>query len=412
MRVLVPRVSLFFATAAFFDGLMVLAGRLHVDGIGKGFNGGMFTFKNIGVHDNETFSHIRELYGVDLQRILNSFHESCGPAQDFGGAGKSGACFLASDDGQFILKSMEKEDWKSLLRILDDYYRYLARYPDTLLPRYLSMFQDDHGKGYVLMYNWLRPLLHKQSPKLDFDLKGTIEDRLVMQKRDVPLTMLSTGKDINFQSYEIFLPPEKRAKILQIIERDTRMLAHWKLMDYSLILRMEAIGECDLSALATLCTSKPGGSQLTRGEFAEHNGYVVGVRDNVIYVYSFGIIDVLQRWNAKKKVAEQFKAAKGWSEDERDTVQYSKYQTRFLNYFRVKFQPGAASKYVRDLSSECNQYSMGDRHSQLCVLRGLKGEVGAGESAAWRSHRNLLLIAGALLLPLCVQPGPCKQNGL
>merc|ERR1719399_1734481 len=127
-------------------------------------------------------------------------------------------------------------------------------------------------------------------------------------------------------------------------------------MDYSMIMQMEVIGECDLHVLSNICkheessphvdlttcsttpeTTRSLGwksdatdDQLKRGPFATHNGYAVGVKDNVMYLYSFGLIDVLQPWTAWKVAAETHWKVRGmWNSDHsfdhRDTVEPNSY---------------------------------------------------------------------------------------
>lgn len=333
-----------------------------------------FTFgkmKNVYESEHCEFTAMRAMYGISIETLSDKFadFEPTRPDAGFGTSGLSGAFFAVSSDNQFIIKGMSENEKHKLCEMKDEYIKHITTHRNSLLTRYMAVIKLSTSSRFVIMKNCLRPFFHELSARLEFDLKGTVENRVVYQKT-TEIHEYSPGKDVDFQQFKIYLSEEDRKKILDMIEKDTELLMTWNLMDYSMILRMEQLGECDTKALGQLCAPSSEDSSV----LAEQ-GYHVGVRNNIIYAYSFGIIDLLQDYNVMKKMAGFIKAVRSIGNDHlsaknRDTVPPGLYQRRFMDYFNrtIQSQGVEIGNVVRNLSRECAALSRRTDLSDPCEV--------------------------------------------
>ena len=56
-------------------------------------------------------------------------------------SGKSGALFYYTKDKNYMLKSISKREFQSLLRILKDYLNFLDSHPDSLLVKFFGAYK-------------------------------------------------------------------------------------------------------------------------------------------------------------------------------------------------------------------------------------------------------------------------------
>jgi len=66
--------------------------------------------------------------------------------------GASGASLYASDDGQFMVKTVQKGEAHFLKEILKDYLKHLEMYPQSLLPHFLGYYTYEVGGESVIAY--------------------------------------------------------------------------------------------------------------------------------------------------------------------------------------------------------------------------------------------------------------------
>jgi hypothetical protein len=331
---------------------------------------------------------LRKLWGVAENWLQNGLEGT-----DIGKAGKSKAVFMKSkapkpgeQGGHFIIKSMSKVDRYSMLDILPEYVEYMKANPDSLMPRFFTTCKVKEDKKmlkpgrYVVMWNWDRGKLGPLSPSLLFDLKGTQENRTVAVKKGVSPAAWPTFKDNNFGGSVNGLPlPDAvyaggntAKRVVAALDRDTSKLAEWKLMDYSLVLRVDMVTvpedpedpEQDpryQGSAALVCCQTDGGQSCPKPGtpkeklygpiFAEHGGWVAGMHEcptrlqpsrcaegeKVVSLYSFGLVDVLQPWNTWKQTAEYYKMLYV-SQAKRDTVEPDYYKERFMGMIRRTFR--------------------------------------------------------------------------
>lgn len=140
-----------------------------------------------------TFKHIRKLFGINEHHYLKSLGPDrllaslvLGEIESMTSMisqGKSGAMFYTSSDGQYMIKSVHKREFKYLLEILRDYFYYLHSNSNSLLARYFGMHQirdkKKHGSQrhyFVIManvFNIDERIVEK------YDIKGSQRGRYV-----------------------------------------------------------------------------------------------------------------------------------------------------------------------------------------------------------------------------------------
>jgi 1-phosphatidylinositol-4-phosphate 5-kinase len=132
-----------------------------------------------------------------------------------------------------------------MLPALSEHYK---KNPDSLLAKIFGVFTVKTGSTnevhLMLMENTLQ-LKNPDGLKYIFDLKGSLVDRKISGK----ISSSTTMKDVNFllatESNPGFinLGNNTRKKLLHVIKADVDFLASQGLMDYSLLLGIETLGE-------------------------------------------------------------------------------------------------------------------------------------------------------------------------
>lgn len=93
-------------------------------------------------------------------------------------SGKSGSLFYYTEDQQYMLKTVSKDEFKKLKSILKEYYEYLLKNPSSLVTRFYGLHKVEWGKKrklhitkkyFVVMNNVFRGLDVGDR----YDLKGS-----------------------------------------------------------------------------------------------------------------------------------------------------------------------------------------------------------------------------------------------
>eukprot|EP00930_Biecheleria_cincta_P036982 TRINITY_DN25358_c0_g1_i2.p1 TRINITY_DN25358_c0_g1~~TRINITY_DN25358_c0_g1_i2.p1 ORF type:complete len:545 (+),score=79.30 TRINITY_DN25358_c0_g1_i2:70-1704(+) len=363
------------------------------------------------VDEDTRFSHVRQHFGVPNTFIAGTKVDMTKVERASGGLH---AQVVFSDDGQYIVKVSTNTDWVSLHSMLPDYISHLEEHDNSMLPRFFTAFKLK-GERWVVMFNWDRPGFTGYQRM--YDLKGTTcsrdpNDRLV--KVNLDQDKIPTLKDLNFVQNEehIYMSGKLKDKFLNQLQSDTDFLRNKGLMDYSLILRVSIVGLCQRDAVQRVCTQ---GSEHFSGAlystfFQAQNGYTVSIveKESLMYIYSFGMIDILQPYNALKSVADWYKMIKCGGDAERDTVSPEKYQERFVNFFQSKIAADA-----RELQrSECERAA--DKNSTgnvICTYRmqppptivevPSKSAGTADTGTPWLTYGSISFLILALFLWIC-----------
>ncbi|CAL1698694.1 unnamed protein product [Somion occarium] len=156
---------------------------------------------------------------------------------ELGSPGKSGSFFYFSRDYRFIIKTIHHSEHKFLRNILKDYHAHVKNNPHTLISRFYGLHRVKLPRGrkihFVIMNNLFPP--HKDVHET-YDLKGSTVGREYPEEKAAqnPRAVL---KDLNWikRGKRLELGPEKRALLTEQLRRDSELLKHLNVMDYSLL---------------------------------------------------------------------------------------------------------------------------------------------------------------------------------
>ena len=191
-----------------------------------------FKWKN---YAPRSFHRLRRLFGIDPADYLVSL--TGGPAlRELSSPGASGAIFFLSEDDRFLIKSVRKEEMRSLLGVaLPKYFEHVEKHPDTLLVRFYGIHRVSSLLGrnarFVVMGNVLPSEIRMHRK---YDLKGSTYKRTVGIERratDPSAVLKDLDLDIQFECRE-----EERARLLRCLKADATFLQRLGVIDYSLLL--------------------------------------------------------------------------------------------------------------------------------------------------------------------------------
>ena len=312
----------------------------------------------------------RESRGNCLGDIVAKFSE-----------GRSGAFFFYTKDGRYLIKTLHREEAQLLLHILPSYTAYFKENVETYLARFYGLHSVKLYSNtiyFVVMRNVFPP--HSE-PQETFDLKGSWVARHTNNHSD--LGRLMKDEDLHKQ---LLLERTVSSRIHGQLRRDTDFLRGHGIMDYSLLLGIYYVAidplkmdsdtrrhheegdgaedgqgddekyECLLGVNAPNSASaadlESGGP---RDYFRERAGTYhsvkmeVGDDDTAIMaqmiegpgIYYLGIIDILQRWNAAKRIERVFKVHfRCMNKDGISCVEPRYYRQRFLRKMeRIGIRP-------------------------------------------------------------------------
>eukprot|EP00727_Mastigamoeba_balamuthi_P006887 m51a1_g2819 putative phosphatidylinositol phosphate kinase (970) ;mRNA; r:171394-174895 len=189
------------------------------------------------------FRYIRGLFGIERPEYIWSLCLATPSGENalrlMATPGKSGSLFFFSHDMRFILKTIPKAEAKLLRAILPPYIDHLTRNPNTLLPRFYGLHRVKPHKGrqvrFVVMANLFATSMQIHER---FDLKGSTLGRYVEERERAARGRCVTLKDQNWleMGKQMKLGAERKALLVQQLQRDTSLLRKLGIMDYSLLI--------------------------------------------------------------------------------------------------------------------------------------------------------------------------------
>ena len=206
------------------------------------------------------FNNIRKYLGFDKEAFISSISpqdfitelmiSSQTIFEELISTGKSGSLFYYTRDGKFIVKTIGKNEYKFLKKILPNYYKHLKKNPLSLLPKFLGCYQlirkvkkKKEKFNFIVMQNVFST---NRQIHIRFDLKGskigrrvlkgTKEDNNILNKGDIALKDL----DLETRREKAYLG-EKREIFLEQLIKDTQFLSQNGAIDYSLLLGIHYI---------------------------------------------------------------------------------------------------------------------------------------------------------------------------
>ena len=322
------------------------------------------------------FSYLRELEFINVDEMIKSFLPNNNKQGMKKSAGKSGSFFISTDDQQYMIKTLKKEEF-DLIRnsFLKKYINYIKDHPKSLICRIYGVYSLIQYGGtevfVIVMRNVIGSL--KDNIVAKFDLKGSTINREI---KSLDMSKIDNGvmKDVNFNDIEfgIMVNNHNIKKINYLAQTDSKFLLSLDLMDYSLFVvklslnkdeikeifgeRIQEEIEQDYMDVITdktvminttananindyIISNAPtkGSLQITDSKYQHYKHYLFpGLNLGTAYIIS--IIDFLQSYNFSKIVENKFKTnIKGRKSDVEggiSCVEPKLYSERFINYVK------------------------------------------------------------------------------
>lgn len=255
------------------------------------------------------FERIRRLYGVTAQDytkslgvekimqslMINEFSSLEGQCS----SGKSGSFFYYSDDGEYILKTLKRDEYLFFRKTLSDYYLHILKNPHSLITRYFGFHKIIVSKkSRKMIYFTVMGNVFRYGKEISevYDLKGSTYGRSTDSKLDSSVAR----KDLDFLKIHktISLGVERKRLLLNQLDRDCEFLNNLGIIDYSLLLGISEKRHPEIyynydKTFIPFTERDEGGMISSDGK----------------YIYFMGIIDILTYYNTKKKIEHFIKSA-------------------------------------------------------------------------------------------------------
>mmetsp|Transcript_8010 Transcript_8010/g.10188 ORF Transcript_8010/g.10188 Transcript_8010/m.10188 type:complete len:341 (+) Transcript_8010:37-1059(+) len=331
---------------------------------GSGVKTGLFLVGNeqVKAFNDESFIRVRELYGLD-----ESFLSSIDFGQMEAGGGKGGMMMGFSADKLYIVKELNKDDHRTMLKISKEIVDHiLDEEIGSLLARVFAHFERK-GHIYIVMNNWMPPPKYDkinadQKEKLIkasamYDLKGCADDKTLSFRGEKVEAIHKRIFNIPLWLGKAFWSPERHhyhsgkmharnvrfpvsetlfKQITAKIDRDVDFLQRYGLMDYSLVISYHVVPNNPTLINAVFTATSDRGSQP-----------YISVKDNQAFILYVGLIDYLQDYGAAKVVANCIKVA----ERNKATIPPQPYGDRFALFCKHKFYKNNCQDYESTLTS-------------------------------------------------------------
>ena len=316
------------------------------------------------------FNNIRLLFGISKDNFIKSispqdfitelmissqtiFEELCS-------TGKSGSLLFYTRDGEFILKTISRKEYKFLKQMLSRYYFYMKNNPISFLPKLLGCYVllTKYKKKKTKIYFIVMSNVFATSNHIDlrFDLKGSKIGRRVLTGTTKDSKIFSNGdmslKDLDFDKLKqkIYVG-QKKDIILEQLRKDIEFLYSINSNDYSLLLGIHyrknytPIEKKKEDSLLSSKTYETNSLNLSGNAYTERKNDIKNLYDYYDFgissvdnrsIYYFGIIDILTEYNINKRLEHCFKRIRYCSND-MSCIPPDLYKERFFNYMSTIF---------------------------------------------------------------------------
>jgi hypothetical protein len=295
--------------------------------------------------------------------------------------GKSGSLFYYTRDGKFIVKTIKRDEYKFIKQILPDYFDHLKTNPLSLLPKFLGCyvltrkFKKKRDKIYfIVMINVFATSKHIH---IRYDLKGSrIGRRVLTGKRDAEIMakgdLALKDLDLENRKEKIYIG-DKTEILLKQIKNDADFLCKIGTNDYSLLLgihyidkerkpgqhfsftnflqsKSNAIMEDSIIKETSLsdksCDSR---QEKLKALIDFEDGGIISETGNEVYFV--GIIDILTKFNWKKK-CEHFAKMVRYCSNNMSCTPPQMYRDRFVNYMSKVIQKTSTFSSIKNPYTE------------------------------------------------------------
>ena len=278
-----------------------------------------FNFKSFG---NDSFFNLREAAGVSEEDFTKSICES--NMKVIITPGKSGALLFFTADNRFVLKTVSITERKFLEKILKNYEFHVKSRPSTTIVRLLALYKITINKAsiqLVVMEN-----VFPTKPGIVFDLKGSSIGRSATIEEKASGGILKDN-DLLSSDIRIRISENFKKEFIENLTEDCKFLSNNEIMDYSMLLGIEEKNEKDFE-------------QTIKNKFTH-------LKSEDGKEYHLGIIDILQKWNLKKKAEVRYKETLLQNDKSKLSVMPPKdYANRFLNFLNESAIEGVQSEII------------------------------------------------------------------
>ena len=334
------------------------------------------------------FNNLRIYLGINKENFIKSispqdfitelmissqtlFEELCS-------TGSSGSLLYYTRDGEFIVKTISRKEYKFLKKMLGEYYFYLKENPLSFLPKLLGCYvlKRKYKKKTTNIYFIVMANVFATDNHIDlrFDLKGSTIGRSVLKGTEDDKNVFAKGdlalKDLDFnKNDERVYVGKKRQIILEQINKDIEFLYRINSNDYSLLLGIHFVKDIEKYnfSIATTCRTGENKNESNISHYSKSDMYshtydtesntsseksvikrinklksIYDFEDGGILsedkdrIYYFGIIDILTEFNTKKNFEYCFKRIR-YCSDNMSCVPPIYYKQRFYNYLQLVF---------------------------------------------------------------------------
>ncbi|KAJ6227675.1 phosphatidylinositol 5-phosphate 4-kinase [Anaeramoeba flamelloides] len=282
------------------------------------------TFVKFSEYNLNVFHNLRANKGITTKEYL----ESLSTAKTLNGTGgDSGSNFYITQDKQYLLKCINKDDSKTLKKIIKPYIKYNASFQNSLFVDFYGHYKiksKNNCKYFVVMRNVFNT--NRKIHKI-YDLKGCTFGRDKTLNENSETTIFDqVFKDNDFDE-EINLSTEIKDLLLEQIHQDIKFLNDFSLMDYSFLLGIHYLdnenqnqsknknqtqnqnqskNENQNQNLKNISNSSSFGNTNTNQKksiFRIHDNGIMGDRQDKNQrqcIYYFAIIDIFQFYSLRK----------------------------------------------------------------------------------------------------------------
>ena len=336
------------------------------------------------------FNNIRSFYGINKESFIKSISpqdfitevmiSSKSIIEELCSTGKSGSLLYYTRDGEFIVKTISKKEYRFLKTMIDEYYFYLIENPISFLPKLLGCYvlQRKYKKKITNIYFIVMTNVFATTHSIDlrFDLKGSKIGRKVLPGNKIDIKQISQNgdnralKDLDFDNFgqKVYVG-EKRDIILAQFRKDIDFLHKINSNDYSLLLGIHFIRNNEKLDLLKSVSIKTNDDKILDNQsltafskthetesnksFINDTGIKYNRKDsnfkqlydfddlgilspNHQRIYYLGIIDILTKYGCGKHIEYFFKQFIYCSQD-MSCVPPEYYKQRFFQYLNEIF---------------------------------------------------------------------------
>lgn len=190
----------------------------------------------------DIFLDIINKSGLSLDQILtsldpenninNSVDQSCG---------KSGSFFLFTNDKRLSIKTIKRNERKTMLKFLQKYHMHVVNFPKSLLCRVYGVFSISIPGVTMIDLILMQNVFYQITPLKVYDIKGSTAGRTSKKKSQVSGPL----KDLDFLELKdrLYIIDEDIELLRFIILKDVKLLKENNLMDYSLLVATSTFDE-------------------------------------------------------------------------------------------------------------------------------------------------------------------------